>query len=97
MLTFFLEEHVDHSEQVLLGVLLPDDLGDFVQALRQGDLDLLVLALQQLLVDFVELGPAVGAQHIGHSREVERAAIHDLVFAPDRVDVVVGHPAKLHH
>lgn len=51
--TFFFKEHVNNLEQILLCVLLTDDLRYFVQTFRQSDLDLFVLALEQLFVDFV--------------------------------------------
>ena len=96
LVALVLEEDVDHLEQVLFGVRLSDQLGHLVQALAQGDLDLLVLDLQQFLIDAQQVAlPLVPAHRIQHSREVVGAAVGDLVVLGKGSDVAVSHPAEL--
>ena len=43
----------------------------------------------------MEFRPAERSHDISHSREVESAAIHHLIFSPNRIDVIICHAAKL--
>lgn len=65
-----------------------------METLRESYFDLSILAFQKFFVDFIEFRPAEGTHDISNCREMKSAAVHNLIFSSNRIDVIICHSTK---